>query len=784
VWSALAGHLSPRAGSVRSGHIDPRAVLIVVVGLAYATVLALDVATLLTPPRLSFALEVAAPGHARVAWVLPGSRLWERGVRVGAAVLTIDGRQPLPRDAGFWTGERVVVRGGMGQPLRAAAEIVRPERNTWPLLLLGLWFLLLGTAIVRQETRPAVARATYAFFVSLAFALGLAPAADGDELVAAAAEWVALPLVAACFVLFFLTFPRLRAPRLRAALVPLALMVSALGLVTLRWPALYDVASLVRLAVLLPSLLLGVGLLVFSYATEPERETRRGLAIVCVSAGAAVLPFALLCLLPAALGQPMLLPPESAISALALLGVGFAYAILRHKVLAVRLLQRWLLHGLLWVGLLVPYVAVVFARDWLFGTLPEPGRTLVLATMLTLLVGLTFRWLYDRLRRSLDRWVFKDSSDYRSSLQRLSQDLLLAGHPDTFGATLRRLMNLDFAVLLVHDAPDDHGGRAIGAAGAYQEVLLSPLIDAARVVRDVPQVAPLIDGQVDLTVLLVPLRTPDAVVGHLCLGPKASGEPFRAEDHALLATLSGRLAALVRNAHLVGALRAQVGLLEAQKATLDMLNERLQRAHEEERIHLVADIHDESLQTAIHLRRQLAADERTVTAQHLALSQALVNQLHALCTAVRPPALDELGLAGAIEVLALDLTERAGPDADVSIRLDIDARFAGAPLPSGADIVLYRAAQEGLNNSLRHARPRVIDLTLRRHADVVRLSVVDDGMGFAAPTQMDDLTAAGHLGLVGLQHRVQRIGGRLRVTSTPGQGTVVQVELPVGDVAR
>lgn len=329
--------------------------------------------------------------------------------------------------------------------------------------------------------------------------------------------------------------------------------------------------------------------------------------------------------------------------------------------------------------------------------------------------------------------------------------------------------------------------RAIGATGAYREALLPALVDAVRMVRDAPQVAPLIDGQdgqVDLTVLLVPLRTPHAVVGHLCLGPKASGEPFHAEDHALLATLSGHLAALVRNAHLVGALRAQVGLLEARKATLDTLNERLQRAHEEERKHLVADIHDESLQTAIHLRRQLAADERTVTAQHLALSQALVNQLHALCTAVRPPALDELSLAGAIEVLALDLTERAGTDADVSIRLDIDARFAGAPLPSEADIVLYRAAQEGLNNSLRHARPRVIDLILRGHADVVRLSIVDDGVGFAAPTQVDDLTATGHLGLVGLQHRVQRIGGRLRVTSTPGQGTVVQVELPVGDVAR
>ncbi|MCA1600015.1 MAG: hypothetical protein LC769_13590, partial [Chloroflexi bacterium] len=240
------------------------------------------------------------------------------------------------------------------------------------------------------------------------------------------------------------------------------------------------------------------------------------------------------------------------------------------------------------------------------------------------------------------------------------------------------------------------------------------LIEAAREAPDAPRVASLAYGY--LTVLLVPLRTPDAVVGHLCLGPKASGEPFRAEDHALLATLSGQLTADGRG--------------------------------------------------------------RAATAQHLALSQALVNQLHALCTAVRPPALDELGLAGAIEVLALDLTERAGADAGVSIRLDIDAEFAGAPLPPGADVVLYRTAQEALNNSLCHARPRAIDLSLRRHAGTVQLRVAD-GMGFAAPARVDDLAQTGHLGLVGLQHRVQRAGGRLWVMSTPGQGAVVQVELPV-----
>lgn len=251
-------------------------------------------------------------------------------------------------------------------------------------------------------------------------------------------------------------------------------------------------------------------------------------------------------------------------------------------------------------------------------------------------------------------------------------------------------------------------------------------------------------------------------------------------DHDLLATLSGHLAAIVRNVQLVADLRAQVDLLAEQKATLDTLNERLQRAHEEERARLVADIHDEPLQTAHCLWRQLAADGqgRAATARHVALSRALVNQLHALCTAVRPAALDELGLAAAIEVLALERGAQVG----VLIRLDDDAELAGMHLPPGADVVLYRAAQEALNNSLRHAQARTIDIAVRCQEDGVQLRVADDGRGFDVPAHIDDLAAAGHLGLASLLHRIQHAGGQLRVTSAPGQGTVVQVDVPLGKV--
>src|SRR2546421_3936201 len=246
------------------------------------------------------------------------------------------------------------------------------------------------------------------------------------------------------------------------------------------------------------------------------------------------------------------------------------------------------------------------------------------------------------------------------------------------------------------------------------------------------------------------------------------------ETRNLLATLSGHLAAVVRNVQLVDDLQAQVALLEGQKAALDTLNERLQHAREEERAHLAADLHDEPLQTALRLQRLLIAEgcHDAATAHHIALGDTLVDQLRAICTVGRPAALDELGLAADLEVLALELGAHSG----IPILLDADPELKELALSPDTKLLLYRAAQEALHNALRHACARIIQITLRRDAETVQLRVADDGAGFAVPAHMDALVAVGRLGLAGLYRRVQRAGGRFCVTSAPGRGTVIEVE--------
>ncbi len=595
---------------------------------------------------------------------------------------------------------------------------------------------------------------------------------------ATAVEFAAVTLFAPGFVAFCLAFPvRRGGMRARALVAVLPLATILLYLAALMLPNLYAVAAYLRLAILLTYLLLGAGLLIHAFVTVRDRQARRGLLIISAGTAASVLPFLTLYLAPTLLHRPALLAPEQAILGLTLLPLSLTYAILRHRALDVHLLQRWLVYGLLGGGLVMAYAAVVFAWNLYLGTLPEPARSLVLCAVLATLAVILFGPLYGRARRGLDRLIFKDRYEYRTALQGISRDLMAMSDVDAVGAALprsiRRLMNLDFAVLLVCKGQESVVG---GVSGADDPALLGALA-AAHECGDgaEPRIVSLGHGY--LMVALIPLRTHDALVGHLCLGPKVSGEPYGADDQALLATLSGHLAAIVRNIQFVADLRATIGDLHAQRQAVEALNGRLERTREEERARLAADLHDEPLQTALDIQRRLAAAHTRfpAAAAYDARLQTLIDQLRALCVRMRPAALDQLGLHAALDLLAMDVGERG----DVLIGLSPSTELDGAALSPAAELVLYRAAQEALTNSLRHGRPREVMMTLQRHGDTVRLCVADDGSGFICPANLDDLAERGHLGLAGLRQRVRYSGGRFVVSSTPGRGTTVRVDLPL-----
>ena len=207
------------------------------------------------------------------------------------------------------------------------------------------------------------------------------------------------------------------------------------------------------------------------------------------------------------------------------------------------------------------------------------------------------------------------------------------------------------------------------------------------------------------------------------------------------------------------------------------------RGQEEERARLARELHDGPVQALIALGQQAEMARRLLqrgeTAEAAALLESLrqqgletVEELRRLISALRPAYLEDLGFLPALEMLVREADRRS----KARVRL-VHVGTAHRVDPE-VELVAYRVAQEALTNALQHAHARNITVRVRCDEEEIALTVEDDGVGFTLPPRPDHLTRRGHFGLVGMQERVARLGGRLTIDTAPGHGTRVTVRLP------
>ena len=149
---------------------------------------------------------------------------------------------------------------------------------------------------------------------------------------------------------------------------------------------------------------------------------------------------------------------------------------------------------------------------------------------------------------------------------------------------------------------------------------------------------------------------------------------------------------------------------------------------------------------------------------------AIETQLRRLAHELRPTILDDLGLLPALQSLAQRVAERTG------LCIRVDSALAGRLAPA-VETALYRIMQEGLTNIAKHAAATHVDLQLWRDDERVHGLLRDDGVGFVVEHVMGQTGPRG-LGLLGIQERLEALGGTLQITSAPGQGTTLQITLP------
>ena len=214
------------------------------------------------------------------------------------------------------------------------------------------------------------------------------------------------------------------------------------------------------------------------------------------------------------------------------------------------------------------------------------------------------------------------------------------------------------------------------------------------------------------------------------------------------------------------------------KADLQELSSRLLRAQENERRTLARELHDEVGQSlsAILMEAENAecAQKTEELRLHLSsirsLAEKTANEVRDLALLLRPSMLDDFGLVPALNWHGREMTKRTG------LNVIVSAEDAGDDLPDEHTTCIYRMVQEAVNNAARHARARTVEVVVQRETDRVLFSVQDDGAGF-------DTRVVRGLGLLGMEERVRRLGGRLRLESEPGRGTRVAAELPLTNLA-
>jgi GAF domain-containing protein/CheY-like chemotaxis protein/two-component sensor histidine kinase len=302
---------------------------------------------------------------------------------------------------------------------------------------------------------------------------------------------------------------------------------------------------------------------------------------------------------------------------------------------------------------------------------------------------------------------------------------------------------------------------------------------------------------------VVPLLAGDQSLGILSLS-FAEPREFTEAERSLLLALAGQCAqaaeralfyaqleqlVAVRTAELQAAnaaLQREIGERQLKEAELKFSYEqlrdlagRLQSAREEERRRVARELHDElgglltGLKMDVAQIRRGGRELQPATRERLeALSSAidsLIGLVRRIATDLRPGILDDLGLLAAIEWQVEDFSKRSGVACSLSLPPE------DPMLEPECATAVFRVLQESLTNVARHAQASRVEIALEQVDGHLTLRVRDDGRGFS----LGEASRHGSLGLAGMRERVYAYSGQLTISSQPGQGTVIEMKLPV-----
>jgi signal transduction histidine kinase len=437
--------------------------------------------------------------------------------------------------------------------------------------------------------------------------------------------------------------------------------------------------------------------------------------------------------LPASSPGVTLIWPLLIFSAVSTIPVATGIALLKYRLYDIDLIiGRTLVYGALSVIVVGLYMVVVAS----LGALLQAQGGLFASLLAAGLVAVLFAPLRNRLQRAVNRLMYGQRDDPYRVLSGLGERLEATLAPNavlpTIVESVAQALKLPYAAITLKRGAD---GEPVKAAEYGKKGAGEPLV--------------------------VPLGYQQETVGELILSPRSAGESFGNSDLRLLGDL----------AHQAGVAAHAVRL----SADLQRSRERLVTAREEERKRLRRDLHDgvgpqlAALTLKLETARNLLSHDPKTAALMAELSEgarATISDVRRSAHALRPPALDELGLVAALREGAAHYSQNA-------LRVSVEAPESLPPLPAAVEVATYHIAQEAMTNVIRHAGASKcsIRIAFDEQADVLNLEVEDDGRGVG-----EDHKAG--VGTHSMRERAEELGGKCTIEALPLRGTLVSVELP------
>jgi signal transduction histidine kinase len=427
-----------------------------------------------------------------------------------------------------------------------------------------------------------------------------------------------------------------------------------------------------------------------------------------------------------------------------LIPLSFGFAILRYRLWDIDIIiGRTLLYGMLTACVVALFVVVVVG----LGALLQARGNLGLSLLATGLVVVLIQPLHTRLQRAVNHLLYGERDEPYKVISRLGQRLEATLAPEavlpTIVETVTVALKLPYAAISLKQDGEDVIAASSGRAS--DELTHLPLVYQGE------------------------------HMGDLLLAPRARGETFSAADQDLLAELARQAGIAIHAVRLTTDLQRLTN--ELQRSRTELVT-----AREEERRRLRRDLHDGlgSVLASLNWRagalrlllsRDPAAADALVVEQQTTI-QAAIGDIRRLVYDLRPPALDELGLLGAIRERATKQSTPTERDNALGLRIEVVAPDQLPALPAAVEVAAYRIVQEALTNVVRHAQAHRCCICLLCEQEMLQVEVSDDGIG------LPESSRAG-VGLLSMRERAAELGGSCEIAPMPEGGTCVQASLPI-----